>query len=104
MASELWNLTTATIKDCVWENAPLRIQSSLFVGYFTVAFSYAVDGSRYGGKFYSSHEWEKEAEVSLLYNPQNPLESFVCDEDGSRIAPVLACALELLGALISHSP
>lgn len=104
MASELWNLTTATIKDCVREKAPSRTQSSLFVDYFTVAFSYAVDGGRYGGKFYSSHEWEKEAEVSLLYNPQNPLETFVCDEDGSQIAPVLSCALELLGGILSCSP
>ena len=64
-------------------------------------FSYAVDGSRFVGKFHSSHEWEKEAEVSLLYNPQNPLESCVCDEDGSHIPPVLACALELFGELIS---
>jgi hypothetical protein len=65
-------------------------------GPLAVVFSYGVDGSHYSGKFYSSHEWEIETEVPILYNPQNPLESCVCDEDESQIVQALDCVLELL--------
>jgi len=100
MAYEGWTLATATIKSCAWENPPSQSPSSLFVGHFTVAFSFVVDRNRYSGKFYSSREWEKETEVPILYNPQNPVESCVCDEEESSIIPVFECALELLGGLI----
>jgi hypothetical protein len=100
MAFEDWTSTTATVKSCAWEDPPSQTPSSLFVGHFTVSFSYAVNGNRYGGKFYSSHEWGKEAEVPILYNAQNPVESCVCDEDESEFIPVFECALELLGGLI----
>ena len=69
------------------------------MGYFTVAFSYAVDGKKYCGKFHSSHPWGKETEMGMLYNPQDPVESCVCDEDESQIIPVLECVFALLGDL-----
>lgn len=56
-------------------------------------------GNRYSGKFYSSYEWEKEKEAPILYDPQNPVESYVCDEDESPIVPAVHCILELLGGL-----
>ena len=98
MAYEDWLIGTATINRCEWEAPPpSETPSSLVVGHFTVVFFYAVDGNRYGGKFYSAHEWEEEAEVPILYNPQNPVESCVCDDDESPIAPVLVeCVLNLL--------
>jgi hypothetical protein len=71
----------------------------LFVGHFTVGFSYAVEGNHYWGKFHSSHAWARETEVELLYNRKNPMESCVWDEDESLIVPVLECVLELLGGL-----
>jgi hypothetical protein len=106
MAYEDWTLTTGTIKSCVWENPPSRTPSSLFVGHFTIAFSYTADASRYSGKFYSSREWGIETEVPILYNPRDPMESCVCDgdEDESAFKPVLDCALELLGGLIMGGP
>jgi hypothetical protein len=69
------------------------------VGYFTVVFSYAVDGNNYCGKFHSSHTRVRETEVGMLYNPQDPMESCVCDEDESQIIPVLECVFGLLGEL-----
>lgn len=99
MAYEDWLVTTATINGCDWEDPPSQTQCSLFVGYFTVAFSYAVDGNHYSGIFHSPLKWEKETEVPMLYNPQNPVESCVCDEDESQIVPVLECVLALLGDL-----
>jgi len=101
MAYEHWLATTATIRSCDWEGPPSQTPSSLFVGHFTVAFSYAVDGNHYRGKFHSSHAWEKETEVEILYNPKDPIESSVCDEDESQIVPTLVeCALEFLGGLL----
>lgn len=100
MTYESWTTATATIKGCDWEDPPSQTPGSLFVGHFKVAFSYVADGSRYSGRFYSSHEWGKETEVSILYNPENPVESYVCDEDESQFLPVLECALELLGGLM----
>ena len=96
MTYEHWIVTAAAINSCDWEDPPSQTSSSLFVGHFTVVFSYGVDGSHYSGKFYSSHEWEIETEVPILYNPQNPLESCVCDEDESQIVQALDCVLELL--------
>lgn len=98
MSYENWRVGTATIKGCEWEPPPpSQTPSCLFVGHFTVVFSYAVDGHRYGGKFYSAHEWEREAEVPILYNPQKPVESCVCDDDESQIVPVVVeCVLSLL--------
>lgn len=97
MGYENWNVGTATIKGCEWEPPPSQTPSSLFVGHFTVAFSYAVDDNRFGGKFYSSHEWEKEADIPILYNPQNPVESCVCDDNESTIMPVIVeCVLSAL--------
>jgi hypothetical protein len=100
MTNEHWLVTTATINSCAWEDPPSQTPSSLFVGHFTVSLSYAIDGNRYCSKFHSSHAWEKEAEVEILYNPKNPMESSVCDEGESQIVPVLECALELLGELL----
>lgn len=70
------------------------------MGHFIVAFSFAVDGNRYSGKFHSPYMWEKEKEISILYNPQNPVECRVCDADESTIAPVVECILELLGGIV----
>jgi hypothetical protein len=100
MSYEHWNVTTATISTCDWEDSPSQTPSSLFVGYYTVVFTYTVDGSHYWGKFHSSHAWEKETEVGVLYNPMNPIESSVCDEVESQIVPVLECVLVLLEGLL----
>ena len=99
MSYEYWLVTTATIDSCEWKDPPSETPSSLFVGCFTVVFSYAVDGNHYRGIFHSSHAWEIETEVGILYNPQNPIESCVCDEAESQIIPVLECVFELLGGL-----
>ena len=99
MTYEHWLVTTATINICEWKDPPSETPSSLFVGYFTVVFSYVVDGTNYRGTFHSSHMWEKETEVGMLYNPQDPVESCVCDEDESQIIPVLECVFALLGEL-----
>jgi hypothetical protein len=96
MAYEDWLVTTATINFCNWEEPPSQVPSSLFVGHFIADFSYAVDGNHYRGKFHSSYGWEKETELEILYNPKNPTESCVCDEDESQWWPVLECVLELL--------
>src|SRR5215472_3218543 len=61
MTYENWSVTTATIQSCEWEDAPPQTQSSLFVGYFIVRFSYAADEKQYSGKFYSARGWEKGA-------------------------------------------
>lgn len=83
MTYENWLVNTATVQSCDWEDAPPRTQSSLFAGRFIVGFSYALDDNNYSGKFYSSHAWEKGKVLGMLYNPQNPEESCVCDEDES---------------------
>jgi hypothetical protein len=97
MSYEGWLVTTATINGCEWEEPAAQSPSSLFVGHFTVGFSYAVDNKLYSGTFHSSHGWGKETEVPILYDPQNPMESCVCDDDESRVVPVL---LEVLGFFI----
>jgi len=102
MTYENWLDATATIKSCDWEDPPSQTPSTLFTGHFTVTFSYAVDGNRSSGKFYSPYEWEEEKEVTILYNPQNPVESCVCNEDESLIAPTVRCILELAGGLLSE--
>jgi len=100
MAYEDWVVGTATINGCDWEPPPPSLTpSSLFVGHFTVVFSYVVDGKQYSGKFCSAYEWEKEKEIQILYNPQDPVESGVCDEDESKIIPALECVLVLLDGL-----
>jgi hypothetical protein len=99
MTYEDWLVTAATINSCDWEDPPSQTPASLFVGHFTVAFSYAVGGNRYCGKFHSSRAWGKETEVGLLYNPQNPVESCVCDEDESQIVTALECVLVLVDGL-----
>ena len=96
MAYENWLLTTATILSCDWEDPESRSPASLFVGRFAVVFSYAVEGKHYRGKFHSAHAWENGTEVEILYNPRNPVESCVCDEDESQTMAVLECALQLL--------
>ncbi len=101
MSYDNWLGVTATITSCDWEDSPSQSSRSLFAGYFTISFSYAVDGNHYIGKFHSAYEWENDKEVPILYNPQNPIESCVCDEDESRTIPVLECALELLIGLYS---
>lgn len=97
MTYEDWLISTATISTCDWEDPPSRTSGSLFVGYFTVGISYSVEGKRYSGKFHSSRAWKKDTEVGILYDPQNPMESLVCDEDDSQLAAVLWCVLEMLG-------
>jgi len=97
MTYEHWLDLTATIKSCNWEDPPSQSPSSLFAGHFTVEFSYSVDGYRYSGKFYSAYEWEKEKEVTILYNPQNPVENCACDEDESPIVTAVQRILELSG-------
>jgi len=81
MTYENWFVSTATIQSCEWVDAPPRTQSSLFAGYFIVGLSYAANDSHYSGKFYSSHAWEKGSVLGVLYNPQNPEENCICDED-----------------------
>jgi hypothetical protein len=100
MAYENWLLATGTIRRCDWENPQSRLPASLLVGYFSVAFSYAVESKQYRGKFHSSHAWENGAEVEVLYNPSNPVESCVCDEDESRTVAVVECVLELFLGLL----
>ena len=100
MTYEHWLDATATIKSCDWEDPPSQSQSALFTGHFKVAFSYSIDGNRYSGKFYSAYEWEKDSEVTILCNPQNPVECCVCDEDESLIVPAVQCILELAGGLL----
>jgi hypothetical protein len=80
MTYENWVVNTATIQSCEWKDAPPRTESSLFVGYFIVCFSYIADDKHFSGKFYSSHAWEKGTDLGMLYNPQNPVENCVCDE------------------------
>jgi len=97
MTYEDWSMISATVQSCEWENPPSQAPSSLFVGHFTVALSYAVDGIHYSGKFYSSHEWEKWTDLMILYNPQNPTESVACDDDESQSGAALEWTLGLLG-------
>lgn len=59
------------------------------MGHFKVAFSYAVDGNSFCGSFDSPHMWAKETEVGLLCNPENPMESCVCDDDEPLIIRIL---------------
>jgi hypothetical protein len=101
MSYENWLDTTATIKSCDWEDPPSQSPSSLFTGHFTVAFSYAVHSKRYSGRFYSAYEWEKQKEVTILYNPQDPVECCVCDEDESPMVTAVQCILDLSGGLLS---
>jgi hypothetical protein len=96
MTYDDWLVSTATINSCDWEDPPSQTPGSLFVGYFTVVFSYAADGNHYCGKLHSSHAWGKETEVGILYNLKNPIESCVCDEDQSQTVAVLECVLALL--------
>jgi hypothetical protein len=88
MTYENWVVTTATIQGCEWEDAPPRTEGSpescLFVGYFIVCFSHVADDKQYSGKFYSSRAWEEGTVLGMLYNPQNPEENCVCDEDESH--------------------
>ena len=74
----------------------MRAPSSLFTGYFVVAFSYIVDGNQYDGKFYSSHEWGEGTELPILCNPQNPQESSACDDDESQPGAALDWVLAFL--------
>jgi ribosomal protein L35AE/L33A len=99
MAYENWLLTTGTIRSCDWEDPQSRSPASLFVGYFTVVFSYAVEGKQYRGRFHSAHAWGNGTEVEILYNPRNPVVGCVCDEDESRTVAVVECALQLLDLL-----
>jgi hypothetical protein len=69
MGYEHWIVSTETINSCDWEDPPSQTLSNLFVGHFAIVFSYVVDGNRHFGKFHSSHEWNKDTEVGLLYNP-----------------------------------
>ena len=96
MTYENWVTSTATILSCSREDTQSRSPASLFVGHFTVDFSYAFEGKHYRGRFHSSHAWEDGSEVGILYNPGNPVESCACDEDESRTVAVLECALQLL--------
>jgi hypothetical protein len=79
MTYENWVVNTATVQSCDSRDAA-RTQSSLFVGHFVVGFSYAIGDTHYSGKCYSSREWEIGTILGMLYNPQNPEESCVCDE------------------------
>jgi len=98
MGYEHWLVATAKISTCDWQEPPSQTPNSLFVEHFTVAFSYVADGNHYSDRFYSSHEWEKEAEVAILYNPKNPMESCICDDE-SQLVPALECVLALLDGL-----
>jgi hypothetical protein len=89
MTNGLWSISTATILSCEWENSPSQAPSSLFVGHYSVAFSYVVDGNPYTGQFYSSRDWEKGVDLPVLYNPQKPSENIVCDDDESQTGAAL---------------
>jgi hypothetical protein len=97
MNCENWDAGTATIQSCNKEYSPSQTPGSLFSGHFAIAFTYAVDGKRYSGKFYSSQEWEKDAEVPILYNPQSPSEACVCDDAESPMTKAILCVLDILG-------
>jgi hypothetical protein len=84
MTYEHWSVITATIQSCDWQNPPSQAPSTLFVGHFIVVFSYVIGGNNYSGKFYSSHDWVKGTDLMILYNPQNPVESSICDDDESQ--------------------
>jgi hypothetical protein len=96
MTCEHWPVITATIRSCDWENPPSQTPSTLFVGHFIVVFSYVVDGNSCVGKFYSSREWVQGTDLLILYNPQNPAESSVCDDDESQSGAALKWILGLL--------
>jgi hypothetical protein len=89
MNNELWSINTATIQSCEWEDSPSQATSSLFVGHYRVAYSYGVAGNSYSGEFYSSREWEKGMDLTMLYNPQKPGESIVCDGEESQTGAAL---------------
>lgn len=89
MTNELWSISTATVQSCEWVDFPSQAPSSLFVGHYRVAFSYVVAGNSYISQFYSSGEWEKGMEVPILYNPQRPGESAVCDDEASQAGAAL---------------
>ena len=96
MRYEHWSVMQAMIQSCDWEDPPSQASSALFVGYFIVVYSYIVDGRHYRGEFYCSHEWVKEADLMILYNPQNPGESIACDDDDSESGAALEWILEFL--------
>jgi hypothetical protein len=74
------------------------------VGHFIVAFSYVVDGISHGGAFYSSHRWEEGAELPILYNPQNPEENRVCDDDESQAGAVAEAVMGWVFMILSDGP
>ncbi|KAA6459782.1 hypothetical protein DYQ86_16875 [Acidobacteria bacterium AB60] len=97
VAYENWAVTTATINGCVWEDPPPRcLPGSLFVGYFRVAFTYAINGKNYCGSFDSPHMWARDTEVGLLCNPEDPLDCCICDDDEPLIIRILGGVLESL--------
>jgi len=96
MTCETWAESTATVRSCNWHNPESRSAGILFAGYFAVDCCYDVDGKTLNGRFYSSREWEKDAEVPIMYNPQNPRESCVCDEGESKTVAVALAILESL--------
>jgi hypothetical protein len=70
------------------------------VSHFIVTFSYGVDGIHHNGEFHSSNEWKEGTEICVLYNPQNPEENSVCDDDcnesrgGAAIEFILGMLME----------
>ena len=96
MTYENWPVITATINSCDWENPPSLAPSTLFVGHYYVVFSYVVDGNHYSGEFHSSRAWGKGTDLIILYNPQNPGESIVCDDDESQSEAALRWIFGLL--------
>jgi hypothetical protein len=96
MTYEHWSLMTTMIDGCHWQNPSSRTPSTLFVGHFILAYSYVVDGKRYSGEFHSPRAWEKGTDLMVLYNPENPRESIVCDGDESESSTAINWVFGLL--------
>ena len=100
MTYEHWLDSTATIKNCDWEDSPSdRFQAAYLRATLQLLFPMPLMAIATVANSIPAYEWEKEKEVTILYNPQNPAESCVCDEDESPIAPAVQCILELAGGL-----
>ena len=95
MSYEGWVVSTATIQGCDWEDASKQGPNTLFCGYFTVGYSYVVDGCPCFGKFHSSRSWETGTILGMLYNPEMPEESCICDTEPSGHVTALLEMIDL---------
>jgi len=80
--AENWPQTDATVSSCEWgDNANYRSKGP--EGWYTVTFSYRVNGEYYGGDFTlpgssdSSTPYQKDDKLVAHYNPRNPEKNFL---------------------------